>query len=369
MNGMAESDYTILIVDDTPENITVLGELLQPYYKVRVSTSGKHALISANLTPHPDIILLDVMMPEMDGYQVITHLKQNPELMEIPVIFITALDSADDETLGLSLGAADYITKPLRPAIVLARIKAQLELKHARDRLRYQNQWLEAEVNRRMRLNQQIQDVSMRALASLAETRDNETGNHILRTQSYVNILATQLAALPKYVTVLTQDSIASITKAATLHDIGKVGIPDSVLYKPGKLTGDEWQIMQTHAKIGSDAIWRSIQSEEDHSGLEFLHIAMEIAHYHHEKWDGSGYPDGLRGAEIPLPARLMALADVFDALICKRVYKPAFSLEEAKNIIIEGKGTHFDPDIVDAYLLRIDDFQQVAGRYRDGQD
>lgn len=357
---------TILVVDDTPENITVLGELLKPFYSVRVCSNGKRALVSAAALPHPDLILLDVMMPDMDGYEVLTQLRFNPETRDIPVIFITALDSPEDESSGLDLGAADYITKPLRPAIVLARVKAQLELKQARDRLRDQNNWLEAEVARRMKQNQRIQDASMRALASLAETRDNETGNHILRTQAYVNVLANELAKSPQHAAALTPTMIDSYTKAAPLHDIGKVGIPDEILYKPGKFEPEEWAIMKSHARIGSDAIWRAIKKEEDQTELDFLHIAMDIANYHHEKWDGSGYPEGLKGKRIPLSARLMALADVFDALISKRVYKSAFDIDKAIEIIVDGKGRHFDPEIVDAFLARLDDFRTIAARYRD---
>ncbi len=357
---------TVLLVDDTPENLTVLGGILQPFYRVRAANSGARALAVCAVDPRPDIILLDVMMPEMDGYAVLNRLREDPATCDIPVIFVTALDAIEDETHGFELGAADYITKPVRPAIVLARVRAQLELKQARDRMHDQNLWLESEVQRRMRQNQMIQDVSMRALASLAEARDNETGNHILRTQGYVNVLAQAMAKLPKYADVLTPGIIESYTKAAPLHDIGKVGIPDEILNKPGKLTPEEWTIMRTHARIGADAIRRAIQDEQDQDGLEFMHVAIEIAHYHHEKWDGSGYPSGLKGESIPLPARMMALADVFDALISRRVYKPAFAVEEAIRIILEGRGSHFDPDVVDAFVSHLEDFRGVAARYSD---
>ncbi len=360
---------TLLLVDDTPENLTVLGEILMPFYRVRVVNSGARALHAAVTEPRPDLILLDVMMPEMDGYEVITRLRANPETREIPVIFITALDATEDETHGLELGAVDFITKPVRPPIVLMRVRGQLELKDARDRMHDQNIWLEAEVKRRMRQNQMIQNVSMRALASLAEARDNETGRHILRTQGYVSILAHELAKLPKYASLLTPETIESYTKASPLHDIGKVGIPDRALYKPGKHTPEEWELMKTHAKIGSDAILRAIQDEEDQVGLDFLHIAMDIAHYHHEKWDGSGYPDGLIGDGIPLSARLMALADVFDALTSKRVYKPAFSIEKTTEMILQGRCTHFDPEVVDAFVARLDDFCTIAARFSDVEE
>ncbi|MBL8466698.1 response regulator [Methyloversatilis discipulorum] len=357
---------TLLLVDDTPENLTVLGEILMPHYRVRVASSGARALAAATSEPRPDLVLLDVMMPEMDGYEVIRRLHEDPRTRDLPVIFVTALDSTEDEARGLELGAVDYITKPVRPAIVLARVRGQLELKEARDRMRDQNAWLEAEIARRMRQNQVVQDVSMRALASIAEARDDETGNHILRTQAYVNVLARALATTPRYAGELTLALVDTYTKAAPLHDIGKVAIPDHILHKPGKHTPDEWEIMKTHAREGSDAIWRAICDQEEREALDFLYIAMDIAHYHHEKWDGSGYPEGLAGESIPLPARLMALADVFDALISKRAYKPAFPLDRATAIIIEGRGRHFDPDVVDAYVACLDEFAAIAARYAD---
>ncbi|WP_020166239.1 two-component system response regulator [Methyloversatilis discipulorum] len=357
---------TLLLVDDTPENLTVLGEILMPHYRVRVASSGARALAAATTDPWPDLVLLDVMMPEMDGYEVISRLRADPRTRELPVIFVTALDSTEDEAHGLELGAVDYITKPVRPAIVLARVRGQLELKEARDRMRDQNAWLEAEIARRMRQNQVVQDVSMRALASIAEARDDETGNHILRTQAYVNVLARALATTPRYAGELTPALVETYTKAAPLHDIGKVAIPDHILHKPGKHTPDEWEIMKTHARQGSDAIWRAICDQEEREALDFLYIAMDIAHYHHEKWDGSGYPEGLAGEAIPLPARLMALADVFDALISKRAYKPAFPLDRATAIITEGRGQHFDPDVVDAYLAHLDEFAAISARYAD---
>ena len=365
-NQNVEIKKTVLVVDDTPENLTILGNVLSPIYRVKVANSGPRGLSAAQSPPHPEVILLDVMMPEMDGYEVLRRLRASADTSDIPVIFVTARDATEDETFGLELGAADYIAKPIRPAIVLARVKAQLELKEARDRMRDQNHWLEAEVKRRMHQNHVIQDVAMRALASVAETRDNETGNHILRTQHYVTIIASHLAALPKYADRLTPEVIETFTKAAPLHDVGKVGIPDAVLHKPGKHTPEEWAIMQTHAQIGADAVWRAIKGEQDRGALDFLYVAMEIAGSHHEKWDGSGYPKGDAGEAIPLSGRLMALADVFDALISKRCYKPAFSIEDATAIIVKGRGSHFDPDVVDAFLANIDAFRDVAGRFVD---
>ena len=358
------ASQTILIVDDSPENLTVLSELLQPLYMVHAATSGQKALRIAHAMPPPDLILLDVMMPDMDGYQVFEQLRATPATRDIPVIFLTAMDSIEDELHGFEAGAVDYITKPIVPLVVLARVHTQLELKMARDKLRDQNNYLEAEIAKRMAENELIQEVSIRALARLAETRDPETGNHILRTQSYVYQLALVLRTLPRYRSTLNDRYIQLLVRSAPLHDIGKVGIPDAILLKPGALTPEEWKVMQTHARLGSEAIE---QAERDAvQPVEFLALAKEIAHWHHEKWDGSGYPDGLAGDAIAVSARIMALADVFDALVSRRVYKNPMSYEEARDIIAAGRGLHFDPDMVDAFLTHFNIFCDIAEHYRD---
>lgn len=357
----------IMIVDDVPENIRVIGYLLAPYYRVRTANSGHRALKMIMLPPRPDLILLDIMMPDMDGYEVLAHLKANATTREIPVIFLTAMDTSDDETKGLKLGAVDYITKPIRPAILQARIRTHLELKQARDILKDQNTFLEAEVARRMADNELIQDVSIHALAHLAETRDPETGNHLRRTSGYVQILAQSLRSHHRFDTCLSGDAIQLLTKSAPLHDIGKVGIPDYVLLKPEPLTNDEWLIMKTHPQLGAAAIEKAELDAE--KPVEFLKFAKEIARWHHEKWDGSGYPDGLKAEEIPVSARLMALADVFDALISSRVYKSAMPFDQARKIIVEGRSIHFDPDIVDAFLANFEEFVRIAKRYDDAAE
>jgi len=358
---------TILIVDDNPENLMVLGELLQGSYKVRAANSGDRALHLATQAPLPDLILLDVMMPRLTGFEVLERLQAAPATRGIPVIFTTAMDAIQDEQQGLALGAVDYLTKPLRPPIVLARVRTHLELKHARDRLQRDNASLEAEVTRRMRENQVSQDVSIRALARLAETRDNETGNHILRTQEYVQVLARRVCGHSRFAAELDEYSIALIAKSAPLHDIGKVGIPDHILLKPGKLTQPEWAIMKTHAKLGADAIARALADIDQ--PVEFLAYAQQIARHHHERWDGSGYPDGLVGAAIPLAARLMTLADVFDALISRRVYKEPIPLHEVREMLIAERGRHFDPDLLDAFIEGFDEFADIARRYPDEHD
>lgn len=358
------ADATILIVDDSPENLHVLGELLRPHYRVLASISGEGALRVAGSQPKPDLILLDVMMPGMDGYAVLAQLKENPVTRGIPVVFLTALAAVAEEERGLQLGAADYITKPIQPAVVMARVRTQLEAKQARDWMADQNATLEAEVARRMQENNLTQQVTIRALAHLAELRDPETGNHILRTSAYVQQLAFMLRAHPRFAATLNEHTIDLLARSAPLHDIGKVGIPDSILLKPGKLTAEEWTVMQTHSQLGSEAIE---QAERDiEVPLPFLVMAKEIAHWHHEKWDGSGYPDRLAGDAIPVSARLMALADVFDALISVRVYKPPMPYAEARAIIAAGRGKHFDPDITDAFLAGFDDFVAIAERHRE---
>ena len=283
----AAPNATLLIVDDSPENLVVLSGLLRPLYRVLAATSGEAGLRVAGGQPKPDLILLDVMMPGMDGYAVLARLQADPATRDIPVVFLTALAAAADEEHGLHLGAADYITKPIQPAVVMARVRTQLQAKQARDWMADQNATLEAEVARRMQENNLTQQVTIRALAHLAELRDPETGNHILRTSAYVQQLALGLRQHPRFAATLTERTVDLLARSAPLHDIGKVGIPDHILLKPDKLTPDEWAVMQTHAKLGSDAIE---QAERDIEGpLDFLTMAKEIAHWHHEKWDGSG--------------------------------------------------------------------------------
>jgi putative two-component system response regulator len=363
---------TVMIVDDQPENLAVLSDLLEPHYHVIAATSGRRALQLVAGSPQPDLILLDVMMPEMDGYEVLVALRREPTTRHIPVIFVTARDADLDEEHGLKLGAADYITKPIRPAIVLARVLTQLENKQARDLLKDRNTWLAAEVDRRMHDNELIQNASLYALAVLTETRDADTGNHLDRTQSYVGVLIEALARLPAYAAQLAGDLPKSVVRAALLHDIGKVGIPDQVLRKPGKLTPEEYAIIQTHSRIGGEAIdiaMCRVQAADrsplagDNAALAFLVVASQIARWHHERWDGTGYPDQLTAEAIPLPARIMAIADVYDALITPRIYKAAFPHAEAVEIIRAGRGSQFDPQLVDLFVDLNEQFAEIALR------
>jgi len=361
---------TILIVDDEPLNIRVLMELLKPYYRLVAAKNGAQALKRAAAEPLPDAILLDIMMPDMSGYEVCQHLKDNEATRDIPIIFVSAMGAVGDETKGLEMGGVDYITKPISPPIVLARLKTHLFLKQARELLRDQNRTLEVLVTERTQELAITQDVTILCMAGLAEARDNETGNHIRRTQHYVKLLANTLRKNPRFADDLNEQAIELLFKSAPLHDIGKVGIPDRILLKPGRLDAAEFEIMKTHTTLGRDAIAGAEQallaSTGNHSGSSFLGYAREIAYSHQEKWDGSGYPQGLSGTEIPLSARLMAVADVYDALISKRVYKPAFSHEEAVRIITEGKGQHFDPDVVTAFEQVLDEFLTISRTFSD---
>lgn len=357
------SDATILIVDNDPTILATMSKALTPVYRTRAANSGARALQVAATNPRPDLILLDVLMPGMDGYTALSRLQEDTVTRDIPVIFVTAMEATEDEEKGLALGAVDYITKPIRPAILLARVKAHLTLKQARDFLHDKNDYLEAEIARRMEENQTIQNVSIRALAHLAETRDPETGDHILRTQSYVQILAKRLQGHSRFCDTITGHFIPLLTRSAPLHDIGKVGIPDHVLLKPGKLSDDEWAIMKTHAELGAQAI--EMAERDVDRPVEFLALAKEIARWHHERWDGSGYPDGLTGDAIPISARLMALADVFDALISPRVYKRPMPFDKAREIIADERGRQFDPDVTDAFLAEYDEFVAIARKYQ----
>jgi len=360
------SRLTILAVDDTPTNIDVIKELLSDSYFVQAAVNGKMALKIIE-KKKPDLILLDIMMPEMDGYEVCQLLKADEATRDIPVIFLTAKVEMEDERKGLELGAVDYITKPLSPAILKERVKTHLELKVARDYLKRENEILEEKVVERTQQMEELQDVAMVAMGSLAETRDPETGNHIRRTQRYVKLLALQLKDHPRFSDFLTPMNITALYKSAPLHDIGKVGIPDHILLKPGKLTDEEFNEMKKHTTYGRDAIASAMMSIS--YADNFLVFAKEIAYSHQEKWDGSGYPEGLAGDDIPISARLMAVADVYDALISRRVYKPPFPHEKAVSIIKEGKGSHFDSDMVDAFMEIADDLFAASQEYADSED
>ncbi|MCK5516450.1 MAG: two-component system response regulator [Desulfobulbaceae bacterium] len=346
---------SVLIVDDVEANIDVLMETLGDDFDVSVAMDGKSALESV-AEQKTDLILLDIMMPGMSGYEVCEKLNKNEETRNIPIIFLTAMTEDQDEAKGLALGAVDYVTKPFVPELVKSRVVNHLTLKMHQDHL-------EDLVRERTRQLELTQEVTIECMGTLAEYRDPETGGHIKRIQYYVKLLADYLKDHPKFEDFLNGATIDLLFKSAPLHDIGKVGVRDNILLKPGKLTSEEFDKMKKHVVYGRDAL--AIQ--EKRLGKDsFLSLAREIAETHHEKWDGSGYPQGLAGDDIPISGRLMAVADVYDALISKRVYKPPFPHKKAVAIISKGKGQHFDPDIVDAFMELEEEFKKIAIEHAD---
>ena len=354
---------SILIVDDAPANLSLMAGLLMAHYTVKALNAGSRVLALARQEA-PDLILLDVMMPDMDGYEVCRQLKADPLTCQIPVIFVTSKTDAGSEQRGMAAGAVDYIMRPITPAILLSRVQAHVVNAGAAKTMRIDNQYLQLEVAQQTRQIASLQEVTILALASLAETRDADTGNHLKRTQQYVELLCNYLSLQPRFEPYLSAERIRLVAMCAPLHDIGKVGVPDRILLNPGHYKPEEFEIMKTHPQLGLDAIAKAQASVENQD--ELFEVAKEIVYSHHEKWDGSGYPQGLRGDAIPLPARVMALADVYDALICRRVYKPDMAHEQALQIIVEGRGKHFDPDVVDAFVALGDEFQAIAIRFAD---
>ncbi|WP_298441320.1 two-component system response regulator [uncultured Ferrimonas sp.] len=340
---MVENKHTILVVDDTPENIDVLRGILHPKYRIKAAISGERALKVARSEPQPDMILLDVMMPGMDGYEVCRRLKQDPLTADIPVIFVTAKDSVQDETHGLEIGAIDYITKPVRPAIVKIRVQTHLALRDQTDHLENLVQ------QRTSELNQSRLEI-IRRLGQAAEYKDNETGLHIIRMSHYSKLIASALGKSEEWAELIFQ--------AAPMHDVGKIGVPDALLQKPGKLTPEEWQTMKRHPEFGAEIIG-------EHQS-QLLFTAREIALSHHERWDGSGYPHGLTGYNIPLSGRVVAIADVFDALTSNRPYKDAWSNEDAIAHVQQNAGSHFDPELVAAFTSVLPQILEIRRKYAD---
>ena len=344
---------TVLVVDDLAENIDILGGILSPEYNIKIALNGQKALdIAAGANP-PDLILLDIIMPGMDGYEVCQHLKDNPKTRKIPVVFVTAMDEVSNERRGFELGAVDFITKPVSPPIVRARVRTHLALYD-------QNRVLEEKVTEKTALlRQALLDLKGSSLETIfrltqaAEYRDEDTGEHIQRMSNYAAAVARKLG--------LGDNTIEWVLHAAPMHDIGKIGIPDSILLKPGKLDADEWEIMKQHTIIGGKIL--------ADSKAGYIRLGEVIALTHHEKWDGSGYPRGLKGREIPLVGQIVAIADVFDALTTRRPYKEPFSLEKSYAIIREGRGSHFKPDVVDAFFDIEEEILAIKERYKDTGD
>lgn len=362
--GITPDRKTVLIVEDSPEHIEILMQCLRNDYATKVALDGESALRQAIAAPVSDLILLDVIMPgQMDGYQVCSHLKADERTRDIPVIFTTSLSSDRNERQGFELGAVDYISKPFTPSLVKARVKNHIELKCYRDKL-------EVRVHERTHELVLTQDATIYGLAILAEFRDTETGLHIKRTQAYVELLAKRLQHNPKFTGLFDETTIRLLVNSAPLHDIGKVGVPDNILRKPGPLTHEEFAMMKIHTTIGRSVVDRIEAGMHDKTASSFLHFAKEVTSTHHECWNGAGY-HGIKGEEIPVSGRLMALADVYDALTSKRVYKPALSHEKSVRIITEGDGRtqpeHFDPEVLQAFVDIAEDFRTVSEKWQDG--
>jgi putative two-component system response regulator len=348
---------SILVVDDAPENLRLLSTVLRNGGLVpRPVTSGKLAIEAAKIDP-PDLVLLDINMPEMSGVEVCRAFKQDERLRDIPIIFISGLQSTDDKVEAFNAGGVDYVSKPFHELEVLARIKTHLRLRQLQMEVESDNRLLER------RVAEQVKDVTASqlstifALAKLAEIRDDDTGKHIVRVQTFSKLLAERMRESGLFVEQLTDAYIDNLFQTAALHDIGKVGIPDAILLKPGKLTPDEFSVMKTHCAIGADTLAEVL---EKHPGNQFIHMGVEVARSHHEKWDGSGYPDGSRGQITPLVARIVAVADFYDALTSVRCYHTAVSHEVTFDMIQEGNGRHFDPDVVTAFVDIQEHFRRV---------
>jgi putative two-component system response regulator len=337
-----EAKQTILVVDDTPENIDVLSAVLRPEFQVKAALNGERALKIAGGDPRPDMVLLDIMMPGMDGYEVCRQLKANPATSQIPVIFITAKNQEQDEKKGLELGAVDYITKPVSPPLVLTRVHTHLALYD-------HNRALEEKVRERTKELEESRAEVIRRLGRAAEYKDNETGLHVIRMSHYSRLIAEKISE---------GDWSNLVFNAAPMHDIGKIGIPDSILLKQGKLDDEEWAMMRRHPEFGADIIGTH--------GSELLQMSREVALYHQEKWDGSGYPHGLVGEDIPLSARVIAVADVFDALTTERPYKKAWIVDDAVKLIDENSGSHFDPDIVKIFHQVLPQILDIKQQYEE---
>ncbi len=342
---MCETDdrQIVLVVDDTPENIRILDSILSQHYRVKVAPSGDRALKIVRQSPPPDLVLLAVMMPAMNGHDVVRRLKADPVTAKIPVIFITAKTAVEDEQAGLALGAIDYITEPFSPAIVAMRVQAHLALSQ-------QQRSLERLVRDRTRELHETRLEIIRRLGGAAEFRDNDTGHHVERISHYARLIARALS--------MPDDWASRLFHAAAMHDVGKIGIPDRVLLKPGKLTAAEWQIVRCHPEIGARIIG-------DHPS-DLIQMCREVALTHHEKWDGSGYPNGLAQHAIPLSGRIVALADVFDALVSERPYKRPLTVAQAVALIERLSGVYFDPDVVTAFDRCLPNVMTIMTRFAD---
>lgn len=345
----------ILLVDDSVLNLKVAAGILRDNYKVSVVKSGEQALQFLQIQI-PDLILLDITMPEMDGFETITHIKKDKKTADIPVIFLTASHDSANEVKGFELGAVDFVTKPFTPESMLLRIETQLELSSYRKEL-------EKKIEEKTKHIMILEDSIIRCFCEMIESHDNETGGHVIRTVKYVRILANELAKLDKYKNIITEEYIHLLTRSAPLHDIGKIGIRDNILLKPSRLNNSEYAKIKEHTIIGARMLENIIEDSEYN---EYLNMGRDMALSHHERYDGKGYPQGLAGEQIPLCARIMAVADVYDALVSRRIYRDEGSHITACATIAEGRGTQFDPDIVDAFLRLEKQFEAIVEKLRE---
>ena len=336
---------TILVADDSPQNIELLSRVLGDDYRIRVATSGEKALQLVYSDEPPDLILLDIMMPDLSGHEVCRRIKANPDRRRIPIVFVTAMSTVEDERLGLMLGAVDYITKPISPPLVQARVRTHLALY---DQSRELERMVAQRTAELVATRQQI----IRRLGRAAEFKDNETGNHVVRMSHIARLIGQQAGLGPENVQLLFQ--------TAAMHDVGKIGVPDNILLKPGPLDEGEWQIVRQHPQIGADIIGR-------HDN-ELLAAARTIALTHHERWDGTGYPQGLKGDQIPLFGRIVAIADVFDTLMSDRPYKKALNAPQALAELAAGRGTHFDPQLLDGFFQQQFEILRIMDLYADAR-
>ncbi len=352
---------SVLIVDDIDINRIILREILQDDYEIMEADNGQAALdMLFNQSPLPDAVLLDIMMPGMDGFEVLETMKSYARTEKLPVLFITAADASANESRGLKEGASDYISKPFNPDVVKARVDNHIQLKRYRDQL---EEMLEKKIAELVAVHEN----TLETLATIIEYRDLESGTHIRRSSELTKALINAMLKEDQFRGQLVAQKYSSIISAVKLHDIGKVGIPDKILLKPGALTNAEFEIMKTHTTIGANIV--DAITADGESDTMYLKHCKDICLSHHEKWDGKGYPNGLKGLEIPLSARIVAIVDVFDALVNKRCYKPPFTYEQATDIIRDGRGTHFDPDIVDIFLTVADKFEEIEIQHSDVEE
>ncbi|NLF95812.1 MAG: response regulator [Candidatus Riflebacteria bacterium] len=360
---------TVMVIDDNPENLKLLQMMLQAQaYRVVTFPGGALALQAAEKYP-PDLILLDINMPEMDGFEVCRRLKAAAALKDIPVLFLSALDGSADKVEAFAVGGQDYVTKPFQIEELQARVSTHLKMRKMQQEMQKHNLHLRELVEEQVREISDSQLATILALSKLSECRDEETGHHIERTRAFCEILAAAMRSNARDAGVIDDAFIEQIGRAAPLHDVGKVGIPDAILLKPGPLTPDEFKIMKTHTTIGADAL-KTVADRYPKN--YFLNMGVCIARSHHERWDGTGYPDGLVGEAIPLAARIMTMADVYDALRSRRPYKEPFSHEQACRIILEGdsriRPEHFDPMVLEAFKSVEAEFNRVRQQLADDE-